>query len=230
MWAKYKAHPNGPEHYHCDTKIALPGTVYTLECSMPVRSVLQKRLSWILTDYGNNRGASYQAYASDARQDFLKTPDGSTESYCSPTWDGSSSSTSGSAQISLAAAVGPLLISIFVTAGSILVWLVTEVVRHQKVKHLLDHSDDPFEVLLQPPDLLSRLSIVAQRKLGGAHVAAPRSTTSSGRSPRRTFTRRRTTTTTSRCSPSSRSSAPSRTSAHTRGSRAVATSPAIRSR
>jgi hypothetical protein len=46
---RYASHPAGAERYHCDTKVLLPSVVYSIEMALPVRSDLQRLLSWLIT-------------------------------------------------------------------------------------------------------------------------------------------------------------------------------------
>ena len=45
----YANHPTGAPRYHCDTKMKLEQAVYSIEIALPLRSDLQRLMSWLLT-------------------------------------------------------------------------------------------------------------------------------------------------------------------------------------
>lgn len=78
----YANHPAGPERYHCDTKLMLPTAVYAIDIALPVRSDLQRLLSWIITvskDVGEWNEADLSA-----RKRFIKKSTCTAEARMTP--------------------------------------------------------------------------------------------------------------------------------------------------
>jgi len=66
---RYASHPAGAERYHCDTKVLLPSVVYSIEMALPVRSDLQRLLSWLITSTKDM--GWWRAEDNAARQRFI---------------------------------------------------------------------------------------------------------------------------------------------------------------
>jgi len=132
----YAGHKGGAARYHCDTKMILPTVVYTIEIAYPVRSDLQRALSWAISkarDVGE-----WQRIHTTAQRKYVK-PDACL---------GDAGDTSGPPSLDFWTAAGIIIISLMMTTAGLLlntVWRCSPAqkeLRRQGMQELAKYKDE----------------------------------------------------------------------------------------
>ena len=111
---RYASHGNGPEAYHCDTKALLPENVFSVDIALPVRSDLQRLLSWAILD-SRSKG-KWTAEMKNTRSSY---PNMCTESNTGPS------------SLGFTSGAGIIILSIFTSTAGLILNLLWRASPHQ---------------------------------------------------------------------------------------------------